>query len=88
MEIIRTYETDVEWCEYVIVQNIVIMSAHSDNKTYSRQLWREMKQIMAIKGEIVTELSYNYLIEFFSKHYEVIELGKNIFKIKDSKWVA
>jgi len=86
MEIIRTYETDLEWCEYVIVNNIVIASAHTDNKVYSRRLMREMKLILAIKGEILTELSYNYLIEFYSKHFELTSLGENIFKIKDITW--
>jgi len=86
METIRTYETDEEWCEYIEHDKMIFASAHTSKKTYSRRLMKEMKLILAIKGEIVTELSYNYLIKFYSRHFDIESLGNNFYKIKDIKW--
>jgi hypothetical protein len=81
LKVNRSYEKDGDWVEWAEDNGIIIISAHSANNKYSIGMLREMIRIFNKKGELYTELRYNYLVSFYDKHYKLTHLGNNYYKL-------
>lgn len=80
---VRLYDESDGYVEYIIKDDVIYGTAHSNNKTYSKGMLRAIKKGIAIKGKIVTELRYNYLIAFYSRHYELTLIKDNYYEVKE-----
>ena len=69
---VYTYKTDTEWIGYLVVDNCTILSAHTNNNKYGIKMLKKLLETFNMFNEVVTVLPYEYLVCFFSKHYEVI----------------
>lgn len=70
------------WVEYVVYDNMIIASAHCHKGKYTRDMFKAMKEVLAIKGEVYTELPFDYLVKFYSRHCIVELIEEDYYKIR------
>ena len=74
-----TYDKPDGWVAYIEIDEVIYANAHTTSGRYTIGILRALKRILSKKGRIVTELVYNYLIDFYSKHYKVTSIGNNFY---------
>lgn len=79
---IRWYDEDDGWIDYINIDGVIYGSAHAVNNKYSRSLLRSLLKGIKHYGTIVTELRYNYLVKFYSRHFKVTHIDKNFYKVE------
>tara|TARA_R110000851_G_scaffold268625_1_gene421365 strand:+ start:904 stop:1161 length:258 start_codon:yes stop_codon:yes gene_type:complete len=83
LNIIRIYNKPDGYVEYVYKNNIVCANAHSNIGKYTIGMMRAMLDVLRIKGKVTTQLRYNYLIDFYKKHFEVTYLSEEFYIIRE-----
>lgn len=85
----RWYDEPDGWIEWIEKDGIIYGSAHATGNKYSRAMLRELKKginlIIRKKAVLITELRYNYLIKFYSRHWKIIKLQEHFYKIEEGK---
>lgn len=76
------YDKPDGWVAYTEHEEVIHATAHSYENKYSVGMLRALKRVLDIKDILVTELVYNYLVDFYSKHYKVTHLGQNYYKVE------
>ncbi len=80
---IRFYDGVEGWMECGIAHNKVYISSHCyDDGKFSKPMFRLFMQFMELFIEVRAELKYNYLVDFFKKHYEVENLIDTVYIIR------
>ena len=82
MDTIRVYDNGEDWVEYVEYDCKIFASAHSDSGKYSSRMWRELIKILDIDGVIHTQLRFDYLVKFFSRHYIVEQIDGDYYTVR------
>ena len=80
----RFYDEPEGWVECETIDGGLIVSAHvyNDGK-YSRAMMRKFIKIVDAVDIVITELRYNYLVEWFSKHFKITHRGEHIYEIRN-----
>ena len=84
IEDLRFYDEQDGWIECAIKDSVMYISVHckTEDGKYSREILRKLIAFGYVFGTVRTELRYNYLVDFYSKHFDVTDLGSNIYEIK------
>ncbi len=82
-ESFRFYDEPEGWIECETMSDCMVISAHVyDDGKYSRAMMRKFIEFGNAVGVVRTELRYNYLVKWFSKHFKVTHLGEHIYEIR------
>ena len=85
MEEVFTYKNGKSFISYVILEdNIVCMSAHIENDKYNISFLKKILKTFYMFNEVITCFPYDYLVDFYSKHFEVNLINEQykLYKVK------
>ena len=83
MYIQRVYEDEAGWVEIGVINDLKILTAHTEGK-YSIGMLKAMRRCFKILGEdVITVLPGQYLVDFFSKHcnVDIIDIKKKLYRV-------
>lgn len=84
-KVIQVYRENDGYVEYCKFEDRIHANAHSYKNKYSIGMLRALKQVLAINKVLLCSLPHKYLVDFYSKHYEVTSLGRGYYQVKDTK---
>ncbi len=80
--IVKFYDKQDGWIECGIKYNIMYVSAHCEGDKYSRPMLRKLLEFGRLFGVARTQLRFDYLVKFYSKHFNVTPLGDDMYEIR------
>lgn len=73
MEEVFVHKDSKSFISYIILDNgIVCLSAHTKDSKYGISFLRKLYKAFMMFKEVVTALPHIYLVEFYSKHFDVV----------------
>lgn len=81
-EFIRVYDDESGYVDVGIQDRVVYVSAHCNGDKYSNGMMRKFKEVAKLFGKARTQLSYNYLVDFYSKHFDLELLYDDVYEIR------
>lgn len=87
MDVIRTYDEEDGWVEYMEQDGKVYMSAHTPLKRYPKRMMINIARTFLTFPEVYTILPYEYLVKFYDKHtnLELIDSNTHLYRVYGRK---